>query len=160
MSKETSFAPILGSNPRILVLGSLPGKESLRQQQYYAHPRNLFWKLLAEVFNSNVPDGYEEKKRFLTEHGIALWDVCHQAHRKSSLDSDIKNEVPNKISKLVDENPTIRLIAFNGQKSETLYSRYFERLDGIEFVTLLSSSPANASFTFRQKVENWKQILI
>lgn len=156
---EKSFAPIIGNNPKVLILGTLPGKESLRLQQYYGHPRNAFWKILFSLFNEEECDYYEEKVAFLKRNNIALWDVCMAANRKSSLDVDIKNEEPNAIISLLETHPSIRVIGFNGKKAEQLYKRYFTKNEDINYRTLLSTSPANATYTFSEKRTNWKTIL-
>ncbi len=138
----------------------MPGKESLRLQQYYAHPRNLFWKLLCSLFNETLPSNYEKKLSLLDKNQIALWDVCDTAFRETSLDSDIKNESPNDIYRFIQTHPTLKTIAFNGQKAEKLYNKYFSRIDKINYYTLLSTSPANASFSFQDKLDNWKTVFI
>jgi hypoxanthine-DNA glycosylase len=156
---EKSFNPILGEQPDVLILGSLPGKESLRIQQYYGNTRNAFWKILFALFNEKLEDDYTVKREFLERNKIALWDVCMYAERKSSLDSDIKNELPNSIESLLKSKPSIKVIGFNGKKTEQLYDKYFERFEEIEYHTLLSTSPANARYSFEEKLNNWKSIL-
>ncbi len=155
---SASFPPVMGKSPRILILGTLPGQESLRQQQYYAHPRNAFWKILFRLFRKEFKFDYAERLTFLTENKIALWDICRLGIRKGSLDSNIRQEIPNDIPQLVTEHPTIQSIFFNGKKAEQLFKKYFERQTQITYITLLSTSPANASYSFEQKLENWQKI--
>ncbi|UBM61554.1 DNA-deoxyinosine glycosylase [Candidatus Sulfidibacterium hydrothermale] len=154
-----SFKPIVGKNPKVLILGTMPGKDSLRLNEYYANSRNVFWKIIYELHNSEIQYDYESKTEFLKQNGISIWDVCHKANRESSLDSDIKNEVPNELNDFLKANPSIKIIAFNGQKAEKLYDKYFERFDGINYMTLLSTSPANASYSFQEKIDNWNKII-
>ncbi|MPM09402.1 hypothetical protein SDC9_55719 [bioreactor metagenome] len=154
-----SFQPIVGKHSKVLILGTMPGKDSLRLNEYYANSRNVFWKIIYELHNSEIQYDYESKTEFLKQNGISIWDVCHKANRESSLDSDIKNEVPNKLKDLIKANPSIKLIAFNGQKAEKLYDKYFERFDKINYMTLLSTSPANASYSFQEKIDDWKRII-
>ena len=156
---ETSFDPIIGPKPKVLILGTLPGKRSLQLQQYYGHPRNQFWPILFAIHNQNNTTEYNSKIKFLKQNGIALWDICHQAIRKSSLDIDIKQEVPNRIHELIKVNPSIKTIAFNGQKAEKLYRKYFTPLPDIKYHTLLSTSPANATYSYKEKMDNWLKIL-
>ncbi len=92
------------------------------------------------------------------ENNIAIWDVCYSAVRKGSLDSAIKEEIPNKIDELIVENPSISTIAFNGQKAAKLYAKYFPEFDNINYITLLSTSPANAKYSFEEKLKDWSQI--
>jgi len=155
---KRSFAPIIGENPRALVLGTLPGKESLRQVRYYAHPRNLFWPVIHALFGAKPSDIYEERLVFVIAHQIALWDVCAMAERRASLDTEIKREVPNPIHELLDANPGIATVAFNGGTARRLYDRHFTRRPGITYLHLPSTSPAHASLTFAQKVERWQAL--
>ncbi len=158
-SQIESFEPIVGKQPKILILGTMPGKDSLRLNEYYANSRNVFWKIIYEIHNSEIHPDYESKTEFLKQNGISIWDVCYKANRESSLDSDIKNEVPNKLRDFVRANPSIKIIAFNGQNAEKLYDKFFDRFDGINYLTLLSTSPANASYSYKEKVEDWKRII-
>ncbi|MBC8198069.1 MAG: DNA-deoxyinosine glycosylase [Candidatus Marinimicrobia bacterium] len=151
-----SFSIIIGDKPKYLILGTMPGKVSLLQNQYYAHPQNSFWKILFQLFNSNFISDYSDKIKFLKENKIALWDVCQSCYRKGSLDSDIQKENPNKIVELIETTPSIQKIIFNGQKAEKLYFKHLKRINGINYFTMLSTSPANASYTFEQKLENWE----
>ena len=157
---SASFPPVVGESPRVLILGTLPGQESLRRQQYYAHPRNAFWKILFQIFNYNFTDNYEARLTLIKENGIALWDICQLGMRKGSLDSDIKYEIPNEIPPFLERHPTIKTVFFNGKKAEQLFEKYFERSAYITYITLLSTSPANASYTFEEKLNIWKKIKV
>jgi hypoxanthine-DNA glycosylase len=158
LKQPKSFHPAVGEEPRVLVLGTLPGKESLRLNQYYAHSRNLFWRLVFEYYGVESTFNYDIKLDLLKANGIALWDVCAQAQRATSLDSDIKSEIPNPIDEFLQEYPSIKIIAFNGQKAEKLFFKYFTKKEEIKYVTLLSTSPANASYSFEEKMKQWEQI--
>ena len=138
----------------------MPGKESLKQQQYYAHPRNIFWKIIFEIFKGEYTLDYQQRIAFAIKNNLTLWDVCSICYRKGSLDSNIKDEVPNKIPELLANNPSISTIIFNGQMAEKLYKKHFEQLLNKKYFTALSTSPANASYTFEQKLENWKTGLL
>jgi hypoxanthine-DNA glycosylase len=137
----------------------MPGNDSLRLNKYYANSRNVFWKIIYELYDTEIQFDYKSKTDFLKQNGISIWDVCHKANRKSSLDSDIKNEVPNDLKNFVKFNPSINIIAFNGQKAEKLYDKYFDRFEKINYVTLLSTSPANASYSFQEKINDWRRII-
>ena len=106
-----SFDPIVDGGCRILVLGTMPGEESLRKQQYYGHPRNAFWPIMAALCGQELPDAYQHRKAMLLETRIALWDVCRRCERDGSLDSNISNEEPNRIGELLRHYPQIRTIA-------------------------------------------------
>ncbi len=136
----------------------MPSKKSLELQQYYGHPRNAFWKILFTLFYSTYTSNYDEKKSLAIENNIAIWDVCYTAKRKGSLDSNIEDESPNKINELIALNSSINTIAFSGQKAAKLYAKYFTNLDSINYITLLSTSPANAKYSFEEKLKDWSQI--
>lgn len=156
---KESLPPLVGSNPTILILGTLPGDESLQKKQYYAKSGNRFWSIIAHVVNSPIPPTYEEKKQLLFTHKIALWDIAHTADRQGSLDSDIRSECPNDLQKFLRQYPTIRTIAFNGGKAEQLYNKYFAgQFPNIRHLTLLSSSPANRKFNDAEMIKDWKRL--
>ncbi|TDS17288.1 DNA-deoxyinosine glycosylase [Sphingobacterium paludis] len=155
---KKSFDAIVPANSKVLILGSLPGDRSLAEQQYYAHPQNRFWKLIFHLFEEDLPTDYPARLALLHRHGIALWDVCQTAFRKGSMDLDILQEVPNPIPQLLETQPGIQAIFFNGQKAEKLFDKYFQRSEGISYYTLPSSSPANASFNQDRLLERWKTI--
>jgi hypoxanthine-DNA glycosylase len=155
---KRSFAPIIGAEPRALVLGTLPGEESLRQTRYYAHPRNLFWPIIHALFAATPSEIYEERLAFVIARRIALWDVCAAAERRASLDTEIKREIPNTIQELLDANPGIRTIAFNGGTARRLYDRHFIRRPGLLYLHLPSTSPAHASRSFAEKLVLWQAL--
>ena len=115
----------------MLVLGTLPGEESLRRVEYYAHPRNLFWPIVFALFGETPPADYLARLEFVTARRIALWDVCAMAERRASLDSEIKREMPNPLHDLLDAHPDIRTVVFNGGGARRLYDRHFTRRPGI-----------------------------
>ena len=159
-NKTKSFPPILGKDPVRLILGTLPSIQSIQKQQYFGNPRNTFWRILFNIYDTPFSNDYYIKQSLIIENKIAIWDVCQSANRKGSLDSAIQNEIPNKIDELIDKNPTINTIIFNGQKAEKLFKKYFDYIEEINYATLLSTSPANASYSFDEKFNNWKQALI
>ncbi len=136
----------------------MPSKLSIELHQYYGNPQNSFWRILFSLFNITFTSDYNNKKLLTIDNHIAIWDVCYGAIRKGSLDSAIKEENPNTIDELVSNNPSIRLIAFNGQRAAKLYKKYFPNFENINYLTLLSTSPANAKYTFEEKLKNWDQI--
>lgn len=139
-------------------MGTLPSKKSLELRQYYGHSRNAFWRILFSLFCKEFSSNYDHRKSLAVENNIAIWDVCFTAIRKGSLDSAIKEESPNKIDALLKNNTSISSIAFNGQKAAKLYAKYFPKFDNINYITLLSTSPANAKYSFEEKLRDWKQI--
>ncbi|MDE6299899.1 MAG: DNA-deoxyinosine glycosylase, partial [Muribaculaceae bacterium] len=126
---KTGLDAVVGICPKILILGSLPGDESIRRQQYYSKSGNRFWKIIFGLLGHNfVPNDYQERIKILKEHGIALWDVLSSGVREGSLDSNISEEIPNELSSFLKDNPTIAVIAFNGQKAAKSFEKFFPEL--------------------------------
>jgi double-stranded uracil-DNA glycosylase len=137
------------------VLGTLPGEESLRRGEYYAHPRNLFWPIIFALFGETPPPAYSDRVRSIGAHNIALWDVCASARRVASADTTIAAEVPNTIDALLDTHPGIRALAFNGSGAQRLYDRHFTRRLALRYFPLPSTSPAHARLGFQEKLARW-----
>jgi len=150
--------PIENTACQILILGTMPGVESLKQQAYYANPRNLFWKLLSEVTGKPVPEKYEDKKAWLMNNKIALWDTCRTCIRNGSLDSNISEEMPNDIRDFISTHLHLKAIGFNGKTSERLFRKHMADIDTVNLIPLPSSSPANASIQWEKKVEEWSKL--
>jgi hypoxanthine-DNA glycosylase len=157
-----SFDPISDAASRVLILGSMPGKVSLRAGQYYAHPQNAFWKVLGALFDFEPGFSYEGRIASLREHRIALWDVMQSCVRKTSLDSDIAESsiVSNPFAGFLRDHPEIHTICFNGAKAEASWRKHvlpqLPQVDGIAYHRLPSTSPANASISYNDKVKAWE----
>lgn len=152
---------------RILILGTLPSAESIRQGQYYAHPRNAFWPIMGELFGAGRELPYAVRLRRLAARGVMLWDVLRAAHRPGSLDAAIhpRRRVANAIPDLLARHPELETIAFNGGPAEALFRRHVaarcgSQLAGLQLVRLPSTSPAHASRTFAQKLAAWRRALV
>ena len=144
-----SFAPIIDGNTRILVIGTMPGAVSLERQEYYAHERNLFWKIVSEAFCGGLADNH-----------IGLWDSVQSCHRVGSLDSAIKNAVPNDFAALLKQYPQVQRLLFNGQKAFGLFERFSpDILEYVDYEVLPSTSPANAAVPYEKKLELWLEAL-
>ena len=152
---KRSFPPIVDAQARILVLGTLPGEESLRRREYYAHPRNLFWPIVFGLFGATPAIGYAERLAFVMAQRIALWDVCELGEREASADSTIRRERPNAIDRLLDAHPLIRAVAFNGTGARRLYDRHFARRADLAYLALPSTSPAHARLDYGAKLARW-----
>lgn len=154
-----SFAPVITSASRILILGTMPGVASLEKQQYYGFPHNAFWRIMAALTDTDpTPAIYAERLDMLRSHGIALWDVCHSCRRAGSLDSNICDERPNDIPGLLAAHPAIRAVAFNGGPAHRLFKRHIGLRtigEGREVLVLPSTSPANASWSYERKLAAW-----
>ena len=157
--KKQSFPPVAGERPGVLILGSLPGEESLRRQQYYAHPRNAFWPIMGELFGFDPALPYPERLARLTAAGVALWDTIGAGRREGSLDGNIRDAEPNPVAALLEEFPSIGLVCCNGGKSfEQLKagaSELFAR-PGLRIERLPSTSPAAAMFRYEEKRDAWR----
>lgn len=155
-----SFDPIIDDNSRVLVLGSMLGKQSLEKGEYYAHPRNRFWILVYSIFGSQPDQTYKEKKAFLRSKKIALWDVIKECDRSGSSDSKIINPIVNDFEGLLARYPNIRYIFLNGRKAESLFKRNVKNITkfNVSLFTLPSSSPANSSISLNRKLEAWSLI--
>lgn len=152
-----SFAPIVSQKSTVLILGTMPGNDSLKYAQYYAHPRNAFWKILFEIYNNQYSDDYNSKKELLLKNNLALWDVLASCFRQSSLDTDITLEKPNDIALFLQQYPNIKHIVFNGKAAERYLKKYFKHLS-LSSTIMPSTSPANA-ISYAKKMLMWKNIV-
>lgn len=164
----TGFPPLAGDHAHTLILGSLPGIASIKNQQYYAHPHNSFWRLLGALTHFSPDSPYAERCQAALAAGLAIWDVCHSAQRNGSLDSAIAQDsvCVNDIAGLLKSYPTITTLAFNGQTAAKLFQTQAKRthqlreaVQSCRLVTLPSSSPAHASLSFEQKLQQWRVLL-
>ncbi|WP_419320887.1 DNA-deoxyinosine glycosylase [Caulobacter sp. ErkDOM-E] len=155
--RKRSFPPVVDQNTRVLILGSLPGEASLAAGQYYANPRNAFWRLLETVLDAPlVTLAYEDRLATLQSRGVGLWDVVAEAERRGSLDAAILNSSANDLLALVETLPALQAVAFNGGTSAKLGMRLLASMKGRpELIALPSSSPAHAARSFAQKAEAW-----
>ena len=158
-----SFEPVINDSAKILILGSMPGVKSLNEQQYYAHPQNAFWRIMAALFDFDRQAEYQQRLAYLQAADIALWDVLHSCKREGSLDSMIQSEtqVANDFNALFQAYPNIRSVFFNGAKAESYFKRHILqnlKEHQLHFARLPSTSPAHASLSFEQKLEEWAVI--
>jgi double-stranded uracil-DNA glycosylase len=159
MTRIHSFAPVSSADARLLVLGSMPGKESLRQSQYYALPQNVFWKIMGDLAGAQPALPYEERLAILKSSGIALWDVLASCERKSSLDSHIRNECANDFASFFARHPHITQVLFNGSKAEQCFRKFVQgrqALPPLKFCRLPSTSPAHAGMRYEDKLRAWR----
>jgi hypoxanthine-DNA glycosylase len=150
-----SFPYFVNSNTEILILGTMPGLVSLAKQEYYANPRNHFWKIMLTLFDAMpISEVFEEKVQFLLSNKIGLWDVLRNCERKGSLDIHIKNQNENDFETLFNEFPTITKIIFNGKESHKYFLKKFGQIEGITYFVMPSTSPAN-TMSFDNKLKIW-----
>ena len=151
------LTPVYDEHSRILILGSLPSVKS-RGQFFYNHPQNRFWKVLAAVTDHAPLENVEEKKQFLLEHQIALWDVIASCEITGSSDSSIRNVTPNDLTPIL-QTAKIHKIYCNGTASWQLYQKYLLPRTKLPAEKLPSTSPANAAWTLPRLVDAWHVIL-
>lgn len=167
MTLIQSFAPVVATGARALVLGTMPGRESLRMGQYYANKLNQFWHVMDEICGAQRTLPYEQRLARLKEAGIALWDVLQYCEREGSLDSSIvaASEAPNDLRGLLETYPTITTICFNGQKAESAFQRHIAptlkpaQRSHLRLELLPSTSSAHAAMPLREKVARWRAAL-
>lgn len=155
---KSGLAPWVGENPKVLILGSLPGDESIKKQAYYASPHNHFYKIMHDIFpnEDNVPD-----KEFILSHHIALWDMLHSAEREGSLDSNIKGEIPNDIQSFLNEHPTIHTVIVNGKSKKNYISRFKNLFPEVYWkykIIFLPQTSSAAAISFEEKVKEWSVV--
>ncbi len=157
------FPPIISEGARVLILGTLPGEESLRRAQYYGHPRNHFWPIIADALGEKLHENYERRVAMLTRNRLALWDVLASADRTGSLDSAIRGARANDFASLFRAHPSLTAIAFNGQPAHKFYRRHVARPNGAphgerSLIVLPSTSPAYTR-PLDEKAALWREAL-
>jgi hypoxanthine-DNA glycosylase len=158
--------PVVTDASRVLILGTLPGDESLRMQQYYANSRNQFWSILGAAFDVVIGTSYSERIKFLHSRGLALWDVPSGAERQGSLDARIKNGEANDFSTFFVKYPNLLTVVFNSGKAEILFKRIVhntlprESVGALQFIRMPSTSatPGRNVLPFPDKAEQWKAL--
>jgi len=159
-----SFPPIETDSSRVLILGTMPGAESLRCREYYAFPQNAFWPIMAELLRFETDLQYTDRCEKLREANIALWDVLKSCRRQGSLDSEIRNETPNDFVDFFKNHREIRTVFFNGGGAERLFNKHViknlpEQCTQLTLNKLPSTSPANARLRFNEKLELWRVVM-
>jgi TDG/mug DNA glycosylase family protein len=152
---KSSFPPEAGPGTRVLILGSLPGEVSLARGQYYAHPRNQFWRLIGAVIDADLAGAnYSVRLAALRRAGVGLWDVVKTANRVGSLDQHIRDHAPNPLADFAASLPRLAAVAFNGEKAWKIGAAQFQGDRPPSLVRLPSSSPAHTA-PFQQKAAAW-----
>ena len=147
--------PVYDENSKVLILGSFPSVKSREACFFYGHPQNRFWKLIASIFEDDVPETIDEKKAFLLRHNIAVWDVIKSCDITGSSDASIKNVVPNDLS-IILSAADIRSIYVNGKTAYKYYEKYTKPILNRDAICLPSTSPANAAWNMERLKDEWK----
>lgn len=155
---KRSFPPVVDSKTRLLVLGSLPGEQSLAQSRYYANPRNQFWLLMGEVIECDLAAlDYPDRLRTLLAAGVGLWDVVDSASRAGSLDAQIRGHRPNRLAELAAALPQLAAVAFNGGTAARIGRTQLGGRDDLTLIALPSSSPAY-TMNLADKAQCWREL--
>ena len=156
--RKQSFTPVIRPDTRLLILGSLPGESSLAARQYYAHPRNLFWKLIESVIEADLVElDYPKRLDALLAHKVGLWDAVQSATRNGSLDAEMRDIEATDLPTMIHRLPNLAAVAFNGRASEKVGRPQLTQAD-IALVALPSSSPAHAAMGFAEKARHWEKL--
>ena len=153
---KCGLSPLLSSDCRVLILGSYPSVLSIKAGEYYAHPRNMFWKIMEIILNIPHNQTYTTRISLLLNHGIGLWDVYAACSREKSADAHIKDPVPNELKTLILNHQDIRIIFLNGRAAEKGFRKFFPDIS-LQTIYLPSSSPAHAVH-LEEKIKRWREI--
>ena len=157
MTRLVGLPPVIGPQTRLLVLGSFPGVASLREQRYYGHPQNQFWKILAALWSVDlVAMGYAGRLDVVRARGLGIWDVYAACEREGSLDMSIRNAELNDFGLVRRECPSLVAVAHNGGESFR-HAKHTQAL-GLPVHKLPSTSPANASWSLDRKLTAWGEV--
>ena len=157
---QNILPPIVAANTSVLIVGSMPSKQSLDKQQYYGNPRNHFWPIIGTLLQMDIPENYDKRIAILLAHNMGLWDSIASCERKGSLDATIKNEVPNDFQGLFQKYPQIELVLFNGGKSFDVFKKHvgLDVLADRAYEKMPSTSPIPGKNikSFEEKVQAWQ----
>ena len=164
MSLLAGFPPVSTPLAHTLILGSMPGQASLAADEYYAHPRNAFWPIMAALYGFEPEAPYAERVIGLKAAKVAVWDVLFTCNRPGSLDSNIVSDslIANDLAGFLQQHPAIKRVFFNGAKAESCFRKHIAptlAAGSISYQRLPSTSPAHAALTFAQKLAAWRTIL-
>lgn len=157
---KKAFPPIIDTESKILILGTMPGEKSLELQEYYGNRGNQFWRLLFGLMDEELSHDYKVKINFLKEKHIALWDVLEYCEREGSLDSRIKNEIANDFKSFYKSYPNIKHVFFASKNAAIYYDKYVGKSAGVTYEILPSPSGANATKSFVEKLQIWGEKIL
>lgn len=160
-NRVEGFPPLVGKKPKVLILGTFPGRCSLCCGEYYADTSNAFRKIIMEICTGKGADvTYDNFVKCLDSKHIALWDVHKSCIRKGSSDKNITNPKPNKMEEFLKDHPTIKKIIFNGKKAEKEFRHSFSELkDKKELCCAPSTSSQNRWYSYEEKKLRWQEML-
>lgn len=153
-----TFGPVFDKNSEILILGSFPSVKSREQNFYYGHSQNRFWKVMSWIFNEELPQTIDEKRTFLLNNHIAVWDTIESCDIIGSSDSSICNVSVNDINTVICKS-SVKAVFANGGKAYSLFQKFCKINADIPIIKLPSTSPANAAVSLEQLREIWKNAI-
>jgi hypoxanthine-DNA glycosylase len=154
--RRRGLPPVLAADARVLILGSFPGEASLAAREYYAHPRNHFWPLLAEIVGEPLAAmPYAQRLDRLRAHRIGVWDTIVACARAGSLDTAIRAATRAETSRVRAAAPLVTLVCFNGKTAARAAPAW--RDAGYATIALPSTSPAYTR-PFAEKLAAWRAI--
>lgn len=161
MERISSFAPVVNTQTRVLIVGTMPSVKSLETRQFYGNRQNAFWPIVYASFGRQLSDDYGTRTAFLLENGLGLWDAAQSCIRPGSLDSSMRDIVLNDFDSFFSQYPGIRRVLCNGGQAHRLFLKATGGTGGgKEVIRLPSTSPAAAMYSFAQKLESWKPYLV
>ena len=158
MNIRHPFPPLFDESSRTLILGSFPSVKSREAMFFYGHPQNRFWRVIAALYEEDVPQNIEEKKSIILKHNLALWDSIQSCTITGSSDSSVKDVVPNDLSLIINNSKVDRIFC-NGALSYKMYEKFIFPKTNINAIKLPSTSPANAAFSLQRLVNEWEIIV-
>lgn len=156
--RKCALLPLVSSESKLLILGTMPGEKSIQLQQYYGNPGNQFWKILFTVLDAPFSNDYGTRKALLSKYNIALWNTLASCEREGSRDDKIKNPVVNNFEHFFSVYPNIRYVFFESITAARLYAKFAFKNDKVQYMTLPSTSGLNAGMSFDEKLEQWKKL--
>ena len=154
-----TFPIYINEDSTILILGSFPSVKSREQMFYYGHPQNRFFKVLGSIFDEDVHNTVDSKKKFLNKHKIALYDVIEECDIEGSADSSIRNVTPIDLESILKKYPNIQSIGVNGKKASSLFEKYLRHYcSGVKTYHLPSTSPANAKCSLDELIKEYSKL--
>lgn len=155
--RRRGLPPLVAADAHVLILGSFPSEASLAVRQYYAHPRNHFWRIVGALLNEPLAElPYIERTERVRAHRLAIWDTIVACERPGSLDASIRNAERGEIARIHRIARSLRAVCFNGNTAARAEPAW--RQAGYATLVLPSTSPAY-TLPFDAKLAAWRALL-
>lgn len=154
--RQRGLPPVVDADTRVLILGSFPGVASLAARQYYAHPRNHFWPILAALLDEPLVElPYATRLERLSARGVGVWDIIVACQRKGSSDAAIRDAQRGSVARIRRIARSLQAVAFNGNTAAT--ARPVWEAAGYATLVLPSTSPAYTR-PLAEKLVAWRAL--